>query len=186
MISVWLGIPSGEHKSLAGSLRKIVAESVRMGFGDAGIEIGVLEACQRMRWLSRGNAVNRVFELRGELKSFLEVHGKDDLLSHFNKVLWEPRLACLADIFEQLNRLNLKLQDHLLDPSLKTDITQHLKSLENEFKRYSPEFEEEEGKLLRNPFSGTLDIATIPNYVQDKFLDLKNDFAAKDLYQENC
>ncbi|XP_042221089.1 SCAN domain-containing protein 3-like [Homarus americanus] len=145
-------------------------------------------------WLSKGNVVNRVFELRGELKLFLEVQGKDDQLSHFNEVLWEPRLAYLADIFEQLNRLNLKLQgkernvfylmdclraflaklqnwqrkvntgnvamfenlstvldeteDHLLDPSLKTEITQHLKSLE------------------------------------DEFLDLKNDSAAKDLYEE--
>ena len=49
------------------------------------------------------------------------MQGKDDLLSHFNKVLWEPRLAYLADIFEQLNRLNLKLQGkeknvfHLMD-----------------------------------------------------------------------
>ncbi|KAG7157454.1 hypothetical protein Hamer_G005894, partial [Homarus americanus] len=49
---------------------------------------------------------------------------------------------------------------------------------------YFPEFEEEEGKLVRNPFSGTLDIATIPNDVQDKFLDLKNNSAAKDLYEE--
>ncbi len=40
---------------------------------------------------------------------FLEMQGKDDLLSHFNIALWEPRLAYLADIFEQLNRLNLKL-----------------------------------------------------------------------------
>ncbi len=37
------------------------------------------------------------------------MQGKDDLLSHFSTVLWEPRLAYLADIFEQLNRLNLKL-----------------------------------------------------------------------------
>ena len=58
----------------------------------------------KVRWLSKGNVVNRVFELRGELKLFLEMQGKDDLLSHFNEVLWEPRLAYLADIFEQLNR----------------------------------------------------------------------------------
>ncbi|XP_042240162.1 SCAN domain-containing protein 3-like [Homarus americanus] len=177
----------------------------------------------KVRWLSMGNVVNRVFELR-------ELHGKDDLLSQFNEVLWEPRLAYLADIFEQLNRLNLKLQgkdrnvfylmdclraflaklqnwqrkinagnvamfenlstvldeneDHLLDPSLKTEITQHLKSLENEFKKYFPEFEEKDGKLVRNPFSSTLDIATIHNDVQDKFLDPKNDSAAKDVYEE--
>ncbi len=61
-----------------------------------------------MRLLSKGNVLNRVFELRGELKLFLEMQGKDYLLSHFNMVLWEP-LAYLADIFEQLNRLNLKL-----------------------------------------------------------------------------
>ncbi|XP_042228307.1 zinc finger BED domain-containing protein 5-like [Homarus americanus] len=64
----------------------------------------------KVRWLSTGNVVNRVFELRGELKLFLEMKGKDDLLSHFNEVLWEPRLVYLADIFEQLNWLNLKLQ----------------------------------------------------------------------------
>ena len=63
----------------------------------------------KVRWFSKGNVVNRVFELRGELRLFLEMQGKDDLLSHFNEVLWEPRLAYLADIFEQLNRLNLKL-----------------------------------------------------------------------------
>ncbi|XP_042240697.1 zinc finger BED domain-containing protein 5-like [Homarus americanus] len=75
-------------------------------------------------------------------------------------------------------------EDHLLDPSLKTEITQHLKSLESKLKKYFPEFEEEDGKLVGNPFSGTLDIAIIPNDVQDEFLDLKNDSAAKDLYEE--
>ncbi len=49
------------------------------------------------------------------------MEGEDGLLCHFNMVLWEPRLAYLADIFEQLNRLNLKLQGkernvfHLMD-----------------------------------------------------------------------
>ncbi len=75
----------------------------------------------KVRWLSKGNVVNQVFELRGELKLFLEMQGKYDLLIHFNMVLWEPRLVYVADIFEQLNRLNLKLQDkernvlHLMD-----------------------------------------------------------------------
>ncbi len=38
--------------------------------------------------------------------------------------------------------------------------------------------------MVRNPFSGTLDITTIPSDVQDEFLDLKLDSAAKDLYEE--
>ncbi len=49
---------------------------------------------------------------------------------------------------------------------------------------YFPEFKEEEGKLVRNPLSGILDITTTPSEVQDEFLDLKHDSAAKDLYEE--
>ncbi|KAG7173577.1 hypothetical protein Hamer_G020209 [Homarus americanus] len=75
-------------------------------------------------------------------------------------------------------------EDHLLDPSLKNEIIQHLKSLESELKRYFPEFEEEEGKLVRNLFSGTLDIAAIPDDIQDEFLDLRNESVARDLYGE--
>ncbi len=181
--------------------------------------------------LSKVNVVNRVFELRGELKLFLEVQWKDDLLSHFNMVLWEPRLEYLTDIFEQVHRLNLKLQgkernifhlmdcvrgflaklqnwqrkvgagdvaifenlsaalnenekDSLLDPLLKIEITKHLRFLESELNMYFPEFGEEEGKLVRNSVSRILDITIIPSEVQDEFLDLKHDSAAKDLYEE--
>ncbi|XP_068243748.1 SCAN domain-containing protein 3-like [Palaemon carinicauda] len=59
----------------------------------------------------------------------------------------------------------------------------HESSLEQQ-KMDATEFEEEEGNLVRNPFSGTLDITTIPSDVQDEFLDLKHDSAAKDLYEE--
>ncbi|KAG7169788.1 Zinc finger BED domain-containing protein 5-like 20, partial [Homarus americanus] len=74
-------------------------------------------------------------------------------------------------------------EDHLLDPSLKNKIIQDLKSLESELKRYFPEFEEEEEKLV-NPFSGTLDIAAIPDDGHDEFLDLRNESAARDLCEE--
>ncbi|KAG7178161.1 ZBED8-like 2 [Homarus americanus] len=45
------------------------------------------------------------------------------------------------------------------------------------------EFEEEERKLVRNPFSDTLDIAAIPNDGQDESLDFRNEFVARDLYE---
>ncbi len=76
---------------------------------DVDSEHEALLLYSKVRWLSRGNVMNRVFELWRELKLFLEMKRKDDLLSQFNEVLWEPRLACLADICKQLNRLNLKL-----------------------------------------------------------------------------
>ncbi len=75
-------------------------------------------------------------------------------------------------------------EDSLLDTLLKIEITQHLRSLESELNMYFSEFEEEEEKLIRNPFSGILDITTILSEVQDEFLDLKHDSAAKDLCEE--
>ena len=88
-------------------------------------------------------------------------------------------------MFENLSAvLDENEEDSLLDPLLKNEITHHLRSLESELNMYFPEFEEEEGKFVRNPFSGTLDITTIPSDVQDEFLDLKHDSAAKDLYEE--
>ncbi len=85
-------------------------------------------------------------------------------------------------MFENLSAvLGENEEDSLLDPLIKTEIPQRLRSLESELNMYFPEFEEEEWKLVRNPFSGILDITTIPSEVQDEFLNLKNDSAAKDL-----
>ncbi|XP_064107991.1 zinc finger BED domain-containing protein 5-like [Macrobrachium nipponense] len=58
--------------------------------------------------LSKGNVLNSVFELREELKMFLDMQDKEPIF--LSDPLWEPRLAYLADIFGQLNKLNLKLQ----------------------------------------------------------------------------
>ncbi len=60
-------------------------------------------------------------------------------------------------MFENLSAvLDENEEDSLLDPLHKTEITQHLRSLESELNMHFPEFEEEEGKSVRNPFSGTL------------------------------
>ncbi|XP_042228828.1 uncharacterized protein LOC121870922 [Homarus americanus] len=62
---------------------------------------------------------------------------------------WQRKVnAGNVAMFENLSTVLDENEDHLLDPSLKSEITQHLKSLE------------------------------------DEFLDLKNDSAAKDLYEE--
>ena len=62
-----------------------------------------------VHWLSKGNVLNRVFEMKNEIKLFLEFKNKE-FLSYFNDNNWITSLAYLADIFEKLNILNLKLQ----------------------------------------------------------------------------
>ncbi|XP_061481490.1 ribosomal RNA processing protein 36 homolog isoform X2 [Rhineura floridana] len=61
-------------------------------------------------WLSKGNVVTRVFELQEELQSFLQMQEKHKLEASFHEKLWVFCCTYLLDIFDQLNRLNLKLQ----------------------------------------------------------------------------
>uniref|UniRef100_UPI00358F67E6 SCAN domain-containing protein 3-like n=1 Tax=Myxine glutinosa TaxID=7769 RepID=UPI00358F67E6 len=77
---------------------------------DVDADHEVLLFYMAIRWLSRGNVVNRVFELKDEIRFFLEVQEKRDLLAHFDDETWNKRVAYLADIFDQLTKLNLKFQ----------------------------------------------------------------------------
>ena len=62
----------------------------------------------RVRWLSAGKILNRIFTLKEELMEFLQCKGKYD----FKNILAESELelAYFVDIFSILNKLNLQLQ----------------------------------------------------------------------------
>ena len=62
------------------------------------------------RWLSRENVTKRVFELRDKLKLFFELKKKTDFALLLKNDRWISYLACMVDIFDQLNKLNLKMQ----------------------------------------------------------------------------
>ena len=64
----------------------------------------------RVRWLSKGNVLGRVFERREELKEFLNRQKKYKLKYCFRDSIFISKLVYLFDIFDQLNCLNLKLQ----------------------------------------------------------------------------
>nr|XP_054594228.1 SCAN domain-containing protein 3-like [Nothobranchius furzeri] len=62
-----------------------------------------------VRWLSRGNVLRRLFELRDAVRLFLLEHGSH-LAAHLTDPDWLTRLAYLACIFDKLNGLNTSLQ----------------------------------------------------------------------------
>ena len=65
-----------------------------------------------VRWLSRGKALLRLYELRSELLVFLKAQNNSE--QNFVEVLTNPswliKLAYLADIFTKCNEVNLSLQ----------------------------------------------------------------------------
>ena len=62
-----------------------------------------------VRWLSKGNMLKRLYELKEEMKIFL--NEKDsELLEKYCDLKFELQFAYLVDIFEHLNNLNLQLQ----------------------------------------------------------------------------
>lgn len=70
-----------------------------------------LKMFTEVRWLSRGNCLNRLFELREEVVQFLEVEQMDKgLLDSLKDCQFISDLAFLSDITSLLNKFNLKLQ----------------------------------------------------------------------------
>ncbi|XP_073537700.1 SCAN domain-containing protein 3-like [Phyllobates terribilis] len=65
-----------------------------------------------VRWLSKGRALARVFELRDPLYRFL-LEKESPLAAHFSSKEWVTKLAYLCDIFNFLNELNLSLQGRM-------------------------------------------------------------------------
>ncbi|KRZ14060.1 Protein ZBED8 [Trichinella zimbabwensis] len=63
-----------------------------------------------VRWLSKGNMLGRIYELREAVAEFLEQRGRRTMCRAFKSEHFQFSLAYLADIFEALNSLNLKLQ----------------------------------------------------------------------------
>ncbi|CAG4936068.1 unnamed protein product [Parnassius apollo] len=60
-----------------------------------------------VRWLSRGNVLSRIYELKNETEMFLQSQGSD--YAHlFKKEEWLAKLAYRTDIFAHLNELSKK------------------------------------------------------------------------------
>ena len=77
---------------------------------DMGLDHLKLLCYTKVRWLSKGNVVAGIFELREELKEFLIMQNQHQLESNLKDNAFMCRLFYLVDVFDQLNRLNLKLQ----------------------------------------------------------------------------
>jgi hypothetical protein len=71
-------------------------------------ENGDLVYYTEVRWISRGRMLKRFFDLRGEVKLFMEQKGKS--MTELDDESFLNDLAFLVDVTEHLDQLNTKLQ----------------------------------------------------------------------------
>ncbi|KAI6656114.1 hypothetical protein LOD99_1447 [Oopsacas minuta] len=64
----------------------------------------------QVRWLSKGNVLQRVQILLPEIKVFLDQNAKHEFLSIISDERSEIHLAYLVDIFDSINSLDISLQ----------------------------------------------------------------------------
>jgi hypothetical protein len=62
-----------------------------------------------VRWLSRGRTLQRVLQLKDEIRIFL-IQKNHDMANYFCDESWMLKLCYMADVFDKLNELNLSLQ----------------------------------------------------------------------------
>ncbi|XP_046671048.1 protein FAM200B-like [Homalodisca vitripennis] len=77
---------------------------------DLGSDHKTLLFHTEVRWLSKGNLLGRLFELRDEVITFLAQQKQNELSAEFKKPWNQVILAYLSDFFDTLNNLNLRLQ----------------------------------------------------------------------------
>jgi len=75
-----------------------------------GSEHEVLLYYTEVRWLSRGQVMKRLYELREEISNFL-IERQSSLSKHFDSIEFVHRLAYLTDIFSHLNEVNISIQE---------------------------------------------------------------------------
>ncbi|KRZ76289.1 Zinc finger BED domain-containing protein 5, partial [Trichinella papuae] len=157
-------------------------------------------------WLSKGNMLCQIYELKEAVAELLEQRGRRTMCRAFKSEHFQFSLAYLADIFEALNSLNLKLQgananvmahydivqsfiakislcDKCLCEDLKRKIKGHLRGLQDEFFHYFPDVEPQNliYKLVRNPF--LVNVEDLPHDLQEEAIELQFNNLAKDSFE---
>jgi len=118
-----------------------------------------------VRWLSKGNMLGRLCELRAEVEIFL-VDKKMNELKQFTDPTSLMNLAYLVDIFTHLNKLNLQLQG---SGNKQLEDIANIFIFEDKLRAFICKLQLWLGKIGENNYSG---FATLKSLVEDKKYDV--------------
>ena len=63
-----------------------------------------------VRWLLPRKVLRRLFEFQSKVKQFSLKQNKHELYKHLEDDHWIAKLAYMADLFEQMNELHIKIK----------------------------------------------------------------------------
>ncbi|KAL4097691.1 hypothetical protein QTP88_022423 [Uroleucon formosanum] len=139
----------------------------------------------KVRWLSKGNMLARLFSLKEEVTVFLTEKKMIDLLKcvcDHNKVEMNN-----YSTFQTLKSIvdNEKYADFV--PEVQQNVLHHLHKLKDEFNRYFPEYNGYKTKgvrsMIRNPFIVKVD--EVDDDIQEDLIELQNDRNCKDTFESS-
>ena len=64
-----------------------------------------------VHWLSQEKVFARLFKLQSKIKQFLLKQNMHKLYKYLEDDHWIAKLAYMADVFEDMNELNIKMQE---------------------------------------------------------------------------
>ncbi|CDQ89772.1 unnamed protein product [Oncorhynchus mykiss] len=169
---------------------------------EMGSEFEVLLYHSNVRWLSRGQVLNRVFAVRVELALFLQEHQHchADCFKNSEFILI---LAYMADIFAALNHLNQKMQgggvniiddcvskiedvsgigDISLSAELKQAIATHLDELAKSLDGYFPT-RESYPAWVRQPFTFSVETTDVNDEYLDEIIEIQQSQVQQQLFR---
>ncbi|XP_075333077.1 protein NLRC3-like [Odontesthes bonariensis] len=136
-----------------------------------------------VRWLSRGNVLSRLFELRDEVRLFLMEHGSQ-LADHLTDPAWRKVDRWTArvemDRIDMFNELDEFMEENNLSVHIvKTSTTTHLQALLEHFDKYFPEeTAPEQNDWIRSPFTVTT-ASHLSASMEDALVELSCDRSLK-------
>nr|XP_006115076.1 general transcription factor II-I repeat domain-containing protein 2A-like [Pelodiscus sinensis]XP_025036450.1 general transcription factor II-I repeat domain-containing protein 2A-like [Pelodiscus sinensis] len=133
-----------------------------------------------VRWLTRGNTLKQFYELRNEVKLFMEMNGKS--VAELSNPKWLCDLAFMVDITQYFSALNVKLQG---PNQLLISLLSHVKSFETKLKLWQTQLEK--GNMTHFPTlqaqkpASTVEYARECAHLLQKFCDQFQDLISKEL-----
>ena len=87
--------------------------------------ISLIQSSCILRWLSRGNVLSRIYELRDNYSFFSLKKNLIEFSDSLRDESWCSKLAYLADIIQQLNKVNTNMQGRTENILSSTDTFVH-------------------------------------------------------------